>query len=363
MLHWPFLESLRPVELRIALAALSAFVLMLVLGRWFIHFLARREVLERTEKGDSARLDELHARKNRTPTLGGVVFFGCTILSTLLWTQPGDRLVLLVLLFVLLLGLLGFADDFKKLRTKKGISARAKFRAQVALSLAAGAYLYLFPLEVESAAAAADGGTSLFLTVFGGPAIPLGIFFVALVAIVTTGASNAVNLTDGLDGLATGTSLLVAAVFLVIAYVVGQPDLSLQLRVPHVAGTLELTVFLGALIGGGLGFLWFNCHPARIFMGDTGALPLGGALGLVAVLVKQEALLVLVGGVLVAEALSVILQVASFKLRKKRIFLCSPLHHHFQFKGWPETRVTARFWIAGAVLALASLATFARRPT
>ena len=360
---WPHLEFLLPVELRIVLAAITSLAFTLVLGSWFIRFLLRRDLLERSEKGDSVRLDKLHASKSRTPTLGGVVLIGCTMVSTVLWTRWGDPLVLLILLFVLLLGLLGFADDFTKLRTRKGISAKSKFFAQVTLSLGVGLYLYFIPLDVRHDSIVSNGGTSIFFTLLGGGALHLGVFFVALVVVVTTGASNAVNLTDGLDGLATGTCLLVATAFALVAYVVGQPELSAQLGVPHVAGTMELTVFLGALIGGGFGFLWFNCHPARIFMGDTGALPLGGALGLVAILLKQETLLILVGGVLVAEAGSVILQVTSYRLRKKRIFLCAPLHHHFQFKGWPETKVTARFWLAGAVFALASLWAFACRPT
>jgi phospho-N-acetylmuramoyl-pentapeptide-transferase len=191
--------------------------------------------------------------------------------------------------------------------------------------------------------------------------LPLGPLYVLLVVLVTTGASNAVNLTDGLDGLATGCSLLVGVAFVGVAFLAGHGEASSFLQVPHVEGAQEVAVFSAALVGAGLGFLWFNCHPAQIFMGDTGALALGGALGLTAVLCKQEILLCLVGGVLVAEAGSVILQVLSFKLRRKRIFLIAPLHHHYQFKGWPETKVTVRFWIAGALLALCSLVTLKLR--
>jgi len=356
---WPFFESLEPVEWRAGIALLTSFVLTLAAGEWFLRFLARRRILEHTERGDSERLDVLHASKKHTPTLGGLVFMGAVLCSALLWTRPGDRLVLLLAAYTAALGALGLADDLKKLRTKKGIKARVKFRVQVAVSILAGAYLYFFPLQVHDGAGSTGLGTGFSFTLLGGGVLALGPLYIALVAFVTTSASNAVNLTDGLDGLATGCSLLVAAALTVVAMAVGQAETSAQLQTLHVEGAHEVAVFLGALLGGGLGFLWFNCHPARIFMGDTGALSLGGALGLAAVLLKQELFLVIVGGVLVAETLSVILQVGSFKLRKKRIFLIAPLHHHFQFKGWPETKVTLRFWLAGALFALVSLWTFA----
>jgi phospho-N-acetylmuramoyl-pentapeptide-transferase len=365
MLYW--LHQLKDVfapfglieraETRAILAAASAFVLVIALGRWFIRYLTSRRVLEQTQRGDSQHLDALHASKSSTPTLGGVVWFACVVVSTLLWAHPGERLVLLLVAYLLGLAAVGFADDFKKLRTKKGISARVKFRLQVALSLLAGAYLYAFPLEVTHATVTTGAATSLFFPFFKDLHVPLGLLYVPFVAFVMAGASNAVNLTDGLDGLAAGCSLLVVSALAVVAVAVGHASSSAALHVPHVEGGLEVAVFLGALLGGGLGFLWFNCHPARIFMGDTGALPLGGCIGLAAVLLKQELLLVIVGGVLVAEALSVILQVASFKLTRKRIFLIAPLHHHFQFKGWPETTITTRFWIAGTILAIVSLVT------
>ncbi len=351
----PHGEFLRRGELRAVLAAVTAFAMVLISGRPFIRFLASHRVLEHSERGDSQRLDEMHASKSRTPTLGGVVFFGAVVVSTLLWARPGERLVLLILAYVMSLCVLGFLDDTKKLRTKKGLSARAKFRTQVVLSLLAGGYLYAYPIGVTHAVAGGSAGTCLFFPFFKDLYVQTGVGFIALVACVGAGSSNAVNLTDGLDGLAVGSSLLVAAAFTVVACVAGSAETSSLFRMPHVEGGLEVAVILGSLIGGGLGFLWFNCHPAQIFMGDTGALPLGGTLGLAAVVLKQELLLVLAGGVLVAEALSVILQVASYKLRKKRIFLIAPLHHHYQFKGWPETKITVRFWIVGAILALFSL--------
>lgn len=356
---WPFFELLESIQWRVGAALLTALLLTLVVGEWFIRFLARRRVLEHTERGDSAQLDAMHASKKSTPTLGGLVLFGAVLASALLWMEPGSRLGLLLVAYASLLAFLGLADDLSKLRTKKGLKARTKFRLQVFVSILVGAYLYWFPLAVEDGSGAANLGTSISFASLGGGSLALGPFFILFVALVTTGASNAVNLTDGLDGLATGCSLLVTAALVVVALAVGHAETSAHFHILHVAGAHDVAVFLGALLGGGLGFLWFNCHPARIFMGDTGALPLGGALGLAAVLIKQEVFLVLAGAVLVVETLSVILQVGSYKLRKKRIFLIAPLHHHFQFKGWSETKVTMRFWLAGAVAALAALLVFA----
>ncbi|HVR76699.1 MAG TPA: phospho-N-acetylmuramoyl-pentapeptide-transferase, partial [Planctomycetota bacterium] len=329
---------------------------VLVCGRRFIRLLRQKQVLEHTRRGDSERLDLLHATKGNTPTMGGLVMFGAVLISTLLWARLEAPAVPVLLLSAIGLAGLGFADDLMKLRRKKGISARVKLGAQLGISLLAGAYLYADPLTVRHLALDGDGATRLFLPFLHGVSFELGLGFILLVAFVTTGASNSVNLTDGLDGLATGCSLLVGSVLVAVAFASGDASTSAGLHLPHIPQALEAAVFLSALLGSGLGFLWFNCHPAEIFMGDTGALPLGGSLGLAAVILKQELLLVLVGGVLVAEALSVILQVLSFKIRRKRIFLIAPLHHHFQFKGWSETKITVRFWIAGAILALVSVA-------
>lgn len=357
---YPGLHPILYPELRVLLAAGCAFVIALIIGPVVIRVLQRRQVLDRVEKGDSARLDRMSAHKASTPTLGGVILFGAAVSSTCLWARLDERLVLVSLGFVVGLGLLGLADDLTKLRTgRKGLSARRKMLAQLALSSAVALYLYSEPLAVRVAgdASAGDAGLGLFLPFHRDACLALGPLFIPLVVLVTTGTSNAVNLTDGLDGLAAGCSVLVAASFVVIALFAGQEVSTGHLLIPQVEGLGEIAVFLGALIGGGIGFLWFNCYPAQIFMGDTGALPLGGALGLVAVLSKQELLLVLVGGVLVAEALSVILQVGAYRIWRRRIFLIAPLHHHFQFKGLSETQITVRFWIAGALLAVCSLAT------
>jgi phospho-N-acetylmuramoyl-pentapeptide-transferase len=340
---------------RAAMAAITGFLISVVFGKWFIGYLRRRKALERTEKGDSARLVEIHLSKKDTPTMGGIILLLALLTSTLLWARPDRTFTWLLIGFSLALGLVGFVDDYVKLThaKKKGISARTKFIAQLAIGVAAGLILYSFPLMPADP----EGSRAVFFPFFKTLSLPLGVFHILLVVLVTSGSSNAVNLTDGLDGLAIGCAVMVGMTFAVIGFPVGDLQLSNYLYIPHVPDAVEASIFASALVGAGLGFLWFNCHPAQIFMGDTGALPLGGCLGLLAVILKQEVLLLVVGGVFVAEAMSVILQVASFKLRGKRIFLIAPLHHHYQFKGWAETKVTVRFWIVSAILSLFSLVT------
>jgi phospho-N-acetylmuramoyl-pentapeptide-transferase len=342
---------------RAALAALTAFAAVLAAGRWLIPVLAARQLLDTTEKGDSERLDALHAHKKSTPTLGGLLILPGVAAGTLAWARGGDRLVLLLLAYMLSLGVLGLLDDVTKLRTRrKGLSARRKLSLQVALSAAVAAYLLAFPVAAAGPPGEGSIGTALFIPLFGGVRFDLGWLFPAFAVLVLVGASNAVNLTDGLDGLAAGSSAIVALALAAPALIAG----AYGPGAAGVEGGLEVAIFLSALAGASLGFLWFNCHPARIFMGDTGSLALGGGLGLAAVLLKEEVLLLVAGGVLVAETSSVALQVLSFKLFGRRIFLIAPLHHHFQFKGWPETRITTRFWIAGTVLAIAGVAAVTR---
>ena len=366
MLHYllqPLFDSLPWLGsslLRALLALLSAFLIVLVAGPWVIRLLRSRQFVDSVKKGDSDELDVLSASKASTPTLGGALLFGAVLFATALWTRLDAREVPLLMGIVVALSLLGLVDDVTKLRSgRKGIPARQKLIGQLLVSLAAGCYLYTFPVmaELEAAPAGAPLGTALFVPFTNGFYLTLGAWFIPVVALVITSSSNAVNLTDGLDGLAVGCSTLVAGAFLVIALAVSHDGFSASLGLPFVPHAAEVAVFLAALVGGGFGFLWFNCYPAQVFMGDTGALPLGGALGLSAVLCKHEILLVVVGGVLVAEALSVILQVGSFKLWRRRIFRIAPLHHHFQFQGYSETRVTVSFWIAGALLAFGSLVT------
>ena len=343
---------------RACCALVTAFTVALVTGPPLIRWLRKRQIVDQIEKGDSAQLDRMSISKQSTPTLGGLIFLSALIVSTALWARLDEPLLLVLVGYVVGLSLLGFVDDWTKLKSgRKGVKARHKLTAQLLLSLAAGYFLYAFPPQVTIVGSSDDGGGSLalFLPFFKDQSIPLGVLFIPMVVLVTTGASNAVNLTDGLDGLAIGCSTLVAATLAVVAFFVAGEPTAEYLRLPHVAGAAEVGVFAAALVGGGLGFLWFNCHPAEIFMGDTGALPLGGALGLMAVLCKQELLLVLLGGVLVAEALSVMIQVGVYKVWRRRVFRIAPLHHHFQFKGLAESRITVRFWMVGAVLALCSV--------
>ncbi|MBI4583323.1 MAG: phospho-N-acetylmuramoyl-pentapeptide-transferase [Planctomycetes bacterium] len=284
--------------------------------------------------------------------MGGFIIWFGWLAAMLFWGNPGSRFIWLSIATAVVLGAVGFADDFVKMKDPKrpGISARAKLAFQLVWGLAIGAYLYVQPLQEDPRAA-----HSLYFPLLSGWHLPLGLFFIPLVSLVITSSSNAVNLTDGLDGLAMGCSILVAMVFVVVAWFSGEPETSAGSMVPFIPGSGEVSVLAAGLVGAGLGFLWFNCHPAQVFMGDTGSLPLGGLLGLMAVLTKQELLFALAGGIFVIEALSVILQVASFKLLRKRIFLIAPLHHHYQFKGWSETKVTVRFWILAMLLTGASL--------
>jgi phospho-N-acetylmuramoyl-pentapeptide-transferase len=301
------------------------------------------------DKSESKELHELHSSKKGTPTMGGILILLAVFSSTLLWAELSNRNIQLVLLCTLWLGVTGFADDYLKhiRKCSKGLTAASKFTSQVILGLILGTILFLDPHH----------STVLDVPFLKDMAFDLGVFYILFVIAIITGTSNAVNLTDGLDGLAIGSVIMVAVAFAVLSYVTGNARFSDYLFIPYLRGAGELTVFCASIIGAGLGFLWFNCYPAQIFMGDVGSLALGGALGVTAVLIKKELLLVIVGGIFVIEALSVILQVASFKLTKKRIFKIAPLHHHFQFLGWKENQVIVRFWIVGIMLALLTIVT------
>ena len=354
----PVVESLfgatpHAVIARVTAALLTAVAVALVFGGWFVRFQRRRRFVEQIEKGDSQRLDEIHRTKKGTPTMGGVILIVSITVTTLCWAHWDSRSVWLLLGTVVALGLLGATDDvLKNSRSQsRGLRARGKFVVQLAIGAALGVVLYVAPSTADS-----DIGSAIVVPVVK-TAIPLGVFFVVMTSVVIAGSSNAVNLTDGLDGLAIGCLVIAGLPLAAMAAVAGSADASSSVASPFIPDGHEIAVFTSSLVGSGLGFLWFNRHPARIFMGDIGALALGGALGLVAVLTKKEFLFLLVGGVFVAEVLSVVLQVASFKLRGKRVFLIAPLHHHFQFKGWEETTVTKHFWAAAAILAALSLAT------
>lgn len=347
--------------LRAALSLVLAFAVSIGFGRIFIAYQRRKQRLENTVRGDSKRLDALHLHKSSTPTMGGVIIFVASSLPSLLLVGSFGAPVLLLVGIGGALGAIGFADDWIKLRApkKKGLSPRRKLLAQFCIGAVAGAAVLLLPVEVYESGRQSVIGEALVFPWSASWVLPLGFLFVPWVALVVTATSNAVNLTDGLDGLATGCSILVAATLTVLALVLGDSSASGALGFSYIPAAGEVAVWGASMCGACLGFLWFNCHPAEIFMGDTGSLPLGGTLGLMGVLLRHELLLLVLGGVLVAEALSVILQIISFRVFGRRIFRIAPLHHHFQFLGWTETRVTTRFWIAAAACAAISAGSLA----
>lgn len=339
---WQGLERITP---RAAMAAVATFTLTLAGGPALIAWLTThfREPI----KSDSAEIARLHRAKHATPTMGGIFIVAGLVASACAlgdWHNP--YLPIAVAMSVALCGL-GACDDWIKLATsRRGLSARAKLLAQTAIALVAAALVYR--LHVPQ-----DRGLELSLPLFGH--FELGWMFVPLATLVIVASSNSVNLADGLDGLAGGCLVCATGAVAVVAYASGHAGWAAHLGIPHIAGAGEMVVVAAALVGGLLAFLWFNCHPASVFMGDAGSLPLGGLLGLFAVIARQELLLVAIGGVFVAEAASVIVQVASYRWRGRRVFLCAPLHHHFQLKGWPEDKIVVRFWIAAALCALVGL--------
>lgn len=353
MLVWLFDDSfIRLITFRAAMAGIAAFGVCLVLGPRVIAWLRLRKVGERIEKNDSRRLDELMAGKKGTPTMGGVFVVAAILLSLLLFGNLSNPVVVLLAFVLVALGAVGSVDDYLKLsgRSKTGMRMRTKLGLQVAVACAAGLALQVALMWTERD----PGVASRFYILFDGH-WDFGVFYWLFVMFVIVATTNAVNITDGLDGLAGGCLAISAFAYAVIAYLVGRVDFSQYLELPYVRSSAEVTVFYAAMLGATLGFLWFNSHPAQVFLGDSGSLPLGGALGLAACATKQEMLLLLVGGVFVIEAGSSLLQIVGFKLTGKRLFLIAPLHHHFQFKGLPESKITLRFWIVAAVMAVASL--------
>lgn len=340
----------RYITFRTIYASLTAFFLCFLLGPWVIRTMRAKQIGQYIRSNGP----ETHAEKAGTPTMGGVLILFSLITSTLLWADLKNFYTLIVLMVTIGFGLIGFADDYlmQIKKRSKGLSARGKLILQTVLGIACGVLLYTH----------ADFSTRVTLPFFKDVSPNLGPGYILFAAFVIVATSNAVNLTDGLDGLAIGPVLIAAVTYMVFAYVSGHIKMATYLQITHVPGGGEITVFCGALAGASLGFLWFNTYPAQIFMGDTGSLPLGAALGTVAVITKQEILLVLVGGLFVVEALSVIFQVGFFKLTDgRRIFRMAPLHHHFELKGWAEPKVIVRFWIIAIALALISMSTLKLR--
>ncbi|RMH59416.1 MAG: phospho-N-acetylmuramoyl-pentapeptide-transferase [Candidatus Hydrogenedentota bacterium] len=350
------------LSVRTALAVLISLLVSLLIGPAFIRALKRFSI----SQDETKEALDFHQHKEGTPTMGGLMVVGVICLSMLFCGNFENRFIPLVLLTTIGLAAIGFIDDYLKLiESPKGLSGRSKILGQLLVALSIGAALYIRPVEAGrlwlSEPARPENGLMLTVPFFKNILLPLGIFYIPLVVLVLIGSSNAVNLTDGLDGLAAGCTLACSVALAGLTYLVGNVKFSSYLNVMYVRGAGELTVFLGAVIGALVGFLWFNTYPAEVFMGDTGSLALGGVLGTVAILAKQELLLVIIGGVFVLEALSVILQVGSYRLRGKRIFRMAPLHHHFELKGWPEPKVIVRFWIMAFVLSLAAVATLKLR--
>ncbi len=362
MLHWLLhqygdtlnrLEFVAPGDTRVyltartALAAATSFLVAWLFGPIAIRWL-KANFQERIDSA-SARLNELHAAKNATPTMGGLFIVAAIVTAGVLWGDLSSPYVQQALVVVVTFGALGAVDDWIKIRTaKRGLTARQKFAVQCVLAVAVAVWLYQTQQHRPS-------GLDL-IGPFGRVIVPLGMLFIAWAALVLVGASNGVNLTDGLDGLAGGCLIFAASAFTALSYLSGHRLMAEYLHIPYLAGAGELGILFGAMVGAMLGFLWYNCYPAEVFMGDTGSLPAGALLGYGALVIRQEALLVLVGGVFVMETLSVIVQVSWFKWTKKRLLLCSPLHNHYLFRGDHEMKIVVRFWITAALLALLAVA-------
>ena len=342
------MNVIRYITFRTAAATLTALFISFLAGPWLIRRLSDMRV------GQPIRdIGPKHQEKAGTPTMGGLLILLSLIVSVLLWVNLDNRLVWAVLGITTGYGVLGFIDDYRKVarQSHRGISARTKLLWQVLLALIVALGIYLDPSFDQE----------LSVPFFKDFTPNIGAFYVPLAAFIIVAASNGVNLTDGLDGLAIGPVMISAGTFLILAYAAGHAGISDYLGIKAVPGAGQLAIFCGALVGGGLGFLWFNASPAQLFMGDVGSLSLGGALGAIAVLIRQEILLAVVGGIFVLESVSVIIQVVSFKLRGKRVFLMAPIHHHYEQMGWPEQKIVVRFWIISIILGLLALSSLKLR--
>ena len=344
--HLSYLRVFQYITFRSFYAAVTALLLVLIFGNLIINWLRRLKLGEEIRNLGP----ESHKAKAGTPTMGGVMILGSVTVSLLLWGNFSSIYTVVLLVASICLGLLGFRDDYIKtvLKRKDGLSPRTKMAVQVLIALAVSLVVYFFPSNAKYK-------TDLFVPFMNEALLDLGYLWIVFSVVVIIGSSNAVNLTDGLDGLAIGTVAIVASVLAVMCYLTGHVKISNYLNIPYIPAGAELTVYLSALIGASIGFMWFNSNPASVFMGDTGSLALGGIIGIVAVMIKKEIFLFIVGGIFVIEALSVIIQVGSFKLRGKRVFKMAPIHHHFELSGWPEQKVVVRMWIVGIILAILGL--------
>lgn len=347
-----FLNVFRYITFRAAYTALTSLILSFVLGPWLIKWLQSLKI------GEQIRdvVPSVHKAKAGTPTMGGILILIALVAPTLLWADLTNRYIWVILLVTLSFGFLGFVDDYLKLKGRgksSGLSISTKFACQCTIALAAGLYLYLNPSNSYT--------TELAIPFLKNVSPNLGWLYVPFCILVIVGTSNSVNLTDGLDGLAIGPLIIAATTYAGIAYVTGHARFAEYLMIINVKGAGELTIFCSAMIGAGMGFLWFNTYPAQVFMGDIGSLSLGAALGTVALLTKHELILVLIGGLFVIETVSVIIQIISFRLSGRRVFAMAPIHHHFELKGWAEPKIIVRFWIISIILALLSLSTLKLR--
>lgn len=338
------------ITLRSGIAALTAFFLCIFFGRILIKRLQKYGVSEDVTKTDSEMLRQMQKDKKGIPTMGGITIIGAVVITSSICANLYNGYILMALFTTIWLGALGFIDDYIKLTQKHshGLTDVSKLVFQFGLGLILGLVLYFHFNHIE-------GGTNVTIPFLKKAGIYMGGFYVLFVTVFVVGLSNSVNLTDGLDGLAIGCTIIVALSMVILCYISGRVDFSSYLHVPYVPGSGELCVFCAALVGAGMGFMWFNGFPAQMFMGDTGSLAIGGMLAIIAVIIKQEILLLFMGGIFVLEALSVLIQVTIYKLFGRRVFKCAPIHHHFQFKGWPETKIVSRMWIVSALLAISGL--------
>lgn len=344
--HLSYLRVFQYITFRSFYAAVTALLLVLIFGNMVIAWLRYLKLGEEIRNLGP----ESHKSKKGTPTMGGVMILGSVTISMALWGNFSSLYTVVLIVASIALALLGFRDDYIKtvLKRKDGLAPRTKMAVQIIIALSVALIVYFFPSNVKYK-------TDLFVPFMNEALIDLGYLWIVFAVVVIIGSSNAVNLTDGLDGLAIGTVAIVASVLAIMCYLSGHVKIAEYLHIPYIPAGAELTVYLSALVGASIGFLWFNSNPASVFMGDTGSLALGGIIGIVAIMIKKEIFLFIVGGIFVIEALSVIIQVGSFKLRGKRVFKMAPIHHHFELSGWPEQKVVVRMWVVGLILAILGL--------